>query len=102
MKHGLPDETIAKLSAIFAKHPKVHTVILFGSRAKGNFKNGSDIDLSLKADPLTHSELNQIKMQIDDLMLPYTVDVNQYETISNPELKAHIDRVEEIIYPDLS
>ena len=99
MKYGLPDRTIAELDAIFRKYPEIKQVILYGSRAKGNYRKGSDIDLSLKTrDGFTFNELLRIGNDFDDSDMPYFVDVSVYDSISNPSLKAHIDRVGKEIY----
>lgn len=90
---GLSRETIDKLQAIFLGHPKIQKVLLYGSRAKGNFKNGSDIDLTLVAPDLGVSELLKIENEIDDLLLPYKVDLSLHHMIDNQELKEHIHRV---------
>jgi predicted nucleotidyltransferase len=52
MKSGLPETTIAKIRAVLARFPEVEKAILYGSRAKGNFKTGSDIDLTLCGEAL--------------------------------------------------
>jgi len=99
MKYGLPDRTLNTLNAIFQKYPNVRQVILYGSRAKGNYRNGSDIDLTLKTEgAFTHTDLLGITGDFDDSDIPYFVDVSVYENLSNPNLKAHIDRVGEVIY----
>lgn len=95
---GLPAATLDKLSSIFAQHSVIQTVLIYGSRAKGNYRTGSDIDLTIKGDEISFAELMQIEDQIDDLMLPYTVDLSQYCQIANRELIAHIDRVGVEIY----
>ena len=48
MKYGLKESVIQQISAILARHPQVNQAILYGSRAKGNYKHGSDIDLTLR------------------------------------------------------
>ena len=68
MKYGLSDQTIKKIIDVFGKFPNVSEVIIYGSRAKGNFKNGSDIDLSFKGNNLTLRELNKIDMTCYYLM----------------------------------
>lgn len=95
---GLPPETLEKLNSVFAQHNAVNTVLIYGSRAKGNYRTGSDIDLTIKGSDISFAELMQIENQIDDLMLPYTVDLSQYKQINNAELIAHIDRVGVIFY----
>lgn len=95
---GLPPATLEKLNRVFAAHPTIERVLIYGSRAKGNYRPGSDIDLSLKGEELPFAEFVQIEDQIDDLMLPYTVDLSQYRQIDNLDLIAHIDRVGVAIY----
>ena len=99
MKYGLTDRTIKTLDSIFKKYPDIKQVILYGSRAKGNYHKGSDIDLSLiTGDNFSFSHLLQIANDFDDSDMPYLVDVSVYNDISNPDLKAHIDRVGQILY----
>jgi len=99
MKYGLSDRTLNTLDSIFRKYPDIKQCILYGSRAKGNYRNGSDIDLSLKTgDNFSFTDLLRISGDFDDSNLPYFVDVSIYDNISNPELKDHIDRVGKILY----
>lgn len=95
---GLKSETIKKIIAVFETFPAVKIAILYGSRAKGIYKNGSDIDLTLKGNNLTLQDLNKINIALDDLLLPYTFDLSLYENIHNPELLSHINRVGIIFY----
>jgi predicted nucleotidyltransferase len=95
---GLPAATLDKLSSVFARHAAIDAVLIYGSRAKGNYRRGSDIDLTIKGEAMSFAEFMQLQDQIDDLMLPYTVDLSQYRQIDNAELIAHIDRVGVAIY----
>lgn len=95
---GLPPATLDKLSSVFARHNAIDAVLIYGSRAKGNYRAGSDIDLTLKGREIAFAEFMQIEDQIDDLMLPYTVDLSQYRQLENADLIAHIDRVGVEIY----
>ena len=70
-RYGLPEETIAMIAAVFTRHPEVERVILYGSRAKGNYRSGSDIDLALQGgDGMTERVLYSIVRELDDLPLP--------------------------------
>ena len=103
MKYGLSGRTLKTLHAIFNKYPGINQAILYGSRAKGNYRNGSDIDVSLKtSDTYNFTDLLHIAGDFDDSDMPYLVDVSIYENISNLELKSHIDRVGEVIYSRFS
>ncbi len=98
MKFGLKNETIAQILSIFKKYSQIKKAILYGSRAKGNFKNGSDIDIVLTGEDLTIIELIKISSLLDDLLLPYTIDLSIYHKIKNPDLIEHIKRVGVAIY----
>jgi predicted nucleotidyltransferase len=94
MKYGLKEATIRKICAVFAKFPQVDQAVLYGSRAKGNYKNGSDIDLTLCGDAdLTLNVLYQIMHALDDLLLPYTIDLSIFSDIGDPDVVEHIRRV---------
>lgn len=95
---GFSASTLDKLNSVFARHNAIGSVVIYGSRAKGNYRAGSDIDLTIKGSEIPFDELMQIEDQIDDLMLPYTVDLSQYRLLENADLIAHIDRVGVEIY----
>ncbi|PWD97694.1 hypothetical protein DDZ16_19475 [Marinilabilia rubra] len=90
---GLSKTTIDRLLNVFNKFDVVQQVILFGSRAKGNFKEGSDIDLALIGDGLNFETIRKLEIKIDDLMLPYDVDLIIYDKIKETKLKEHIKRM---------
>jgi len=98
MKHGLTDKTIKRIQSVFASHPQVEEATLYGSRAKGDFKPGSDIDLTLTGDGLNLSAIHAMGTRLDDLCLPYTFDISIFHKISNPDLIEHINRVGIVFY----
>jgi uncharacterized protein len=95
--YGLRSDIIEKIVQTIKKNLKIQKIILFGSRAKDTYKKGSDIDISIISEDLSLKELNQIKMMLDDLMLPYKIDLLDYGRISNNDLKEHINRVGKIL-----
>ena len=95
---GLPPTAVDKIRAVFARHPQVEKAVLYGSRAKGNYKNGSDIDLTLSGDGLNLGVLLRILDELDELLLPWLIDLSIYSTIDHPELREHIERVGVIFY----
>lgn len=97
---GLPAHAVARMRAVFSAHPAIEQALLFGSRAKGNFKRGSDIDLALTG-PVDFSELGAIAWELDDLLLPWEIDLIPLKTISNPDLREHITRVGQVFYSRL-
>jgi len=92
MKFGLKENIIHDVMNIFQGFPEVEEVILYGSRAKGNYKTGSDIDLTFVGDAIDLSLLNKVSLKLDDLYLPYTFDLSIFRYIDNPELADHINR----------
>lgn len=95
---GLNTTTIEKMSAVFARFPQVEKAVLYGSRATGTFKNGSDIDLALDGKELSFSLLLKIRSELDDLLLPYTIDLSIFEQLTDPDLIDHIQRVGMVFY----
>ena len=93
MSHGLPAATVARIHEVLARHPEVERVILYGSRAKGNFKPGSDIDLTLVGDKLDPTIIARIDDELDDLLLPYRFDLAIFARITHSDLLDHIRRV---------
>ena len=98
MKYGLSQPTIDKICSVFSSFNQVEKAVLYGSRAKGNYKNGSDIDLSLFGKELTYSIYTNIIDALDDLLLPYKIDLSIFESLENISLKEHIQRVGIVFY----
>ena len=96
---GLPESALQKIHAIFDRYPQVEKAILYGSRAKGTYKNGADIDLTLcGGDDLTLNVLCKIANDLDDLFLPYTIDLSIFHDINDPEVIGNIQRVGVTVY----
>lgn len=98
MRFGLEEKTLAKLNSIFARHKNIDKVLIYGSRAKGTWKAGSDIDLVLQGQNVTLSCLHTLNQEIDDLLLPYTVDTTLDHLITNEGLRDHINRIGHVLY----
>jgi predicted nucleotidyltransferase len=93
MRYGLPEETISLINTVFSQHPLIEKVVLYGSRAKGTYKPGSDVDLTIIGSKMTLKDLLCIENQLDDLLLPYTIDLSLFHQIHHPDLIEHIQRV---------
>jgi uncharacterized protein len=93
MIFGLQQKDIDAINGVFSQYTTIEKVVIYGSRAKGNYKNGSDIDLTIVDNDLTFSQLMEIENKLDDLMLPYKIDLSQKRKISNAELLDHIQRI---------
>jgi predicted nucleotidyltransferase len=95
---GLKENHINLIKSVFKKYVNIEKVVLYGSRAKGNYKNGSDIDLTLIGENLDLTSLLKIEDELDDLLLPYKIDLSVFHKIENPDLIDHINRVGIIFY----
>lgn len=96
---GLSQNEVAYIVETLQLYPSIKKAVIFGSRAKGNYKKASDIDIALFGD-----QLDQIVLEIsgklnDQGPLPYKIDVLAYSTIDNNALRDHIDRVGIVIFP---
>jgi predicted nucleotidyltransferase len=91
-KFGLPQRTMNELHAIFKKYPQVEKVIIYGSRALGKERTGSDIDLTLLGSSLNWQDLEHVSGAIDDS------DLSIFNQIDHPDLKDHIHRVGQLFY----
>jgi len=99
MMHGLNDREVSNIIKASEQLPEIEEVIIFGSRAKGNFRKGSDIDLAVKGRTVTDISIKRLSGRLNEEMsMPYFFDVVHYESISNPDLLDHIERVGTVIY----
>lgn len=96
--YGLSDETIERIRDVIARFDEVERVILYGSRAMGKERTGSDIDLAFVGETLALSRLNEIQNALEELDLPYTFDTALLRDIDNSKLREHIERVGKDFY----
>ena len=91
---GVSDKSYKLLLETFNKYPQIENVIIFGSRAKGNYKRGSDIDLAIKGKNCSAELALDLNAYInEELPTPYMVDIVDYNSLGHKDLKEHIDRV---------
>jgi predicted nucleotidyltransferase len=96
---GLRSDDLEALKQVFTSHPSVRRVWVFGSRAKGTFRRGSDVDLALEGEGLSPATVRDIAFVLnEETIMPYHFDVLELQTITSPELLAHIERVGVSIY----
>ena len=98
MKFGLSDTVIEELQDIFKRHVNIKKVLIFGSRSKGNYRAGSDIDLAVIGKDLDYNQLLDIICEIEDLELLYSVDLLDYQKKKGTPIGDHIDRVGQVFY----
>lgn len=87
---GLSEDTIKKIRAVFANYGEIKRVLLYGSRAKGNYRYSSDIDLCIEGEMLNLTQLLKIENELDDLLLPWKIDLSLKHKIDNEALLQHI------------
>lgn len=95
---GLTNEERQKLVAVLSSQPNIEKAIVYGSRAKETNRRFSDVDMTLVGKNLSHSDLNQVALKIDDLLLPYEFDLSLYSALTNQNLLEHTRRVGKVIY----
>lgn len=96
---GLTDDTVERIRGVLFCHRQVEKAVLYGSRAKGNFRNGSDIDLALMGgNDLDLQVLFRIMDELDDLLLPYQIDLSVFSLIDDADVRTHIERVGVVLY----
>lgn len=95
---GLSAQQIEQIRSVFKKYEPIKEAIIYGSRAKGNFRPGSDVDLCLKGANLNQKVLFKIETDLEETLLPFTFDISAYHHLDNKELIEHIDRMGKIFY----
>jgi len=99
MAHGLSDRDLALITEAIQAFPAITQVLLFGSRAKGTHKTGSDVDLAVKGEAVTYETVIRLSETLnEEKPLPYYFDVLDYARITEPRLIEHIDRVGVVLY----
>lgn len=90
---GLSNRDMASIFTILRNYSEVRTVLIFGSRAKGSFKSGSDIDLAIMDENVSEETLIRIQSSFKESSLPYFVDILNFQALQHTDLKDHITRV---------
>jgi predicted nucleotidyltransferase len=98
MKFGLDEKDIQAISEVLNHHKQISRAIIYGSRAKGNFRPSSDIDLTLEGDNLDLNLLYTVENELDDLLMPWKIDLSILRKIENPDLVDHIQRVGKVLF----
>lgn len=93
LRFGLEEDVLKKIFSVFSSHPLIEKVYVYGSRALGTYRPNSDIDLTLVAPKMNLTELFKIETELDDLLLPYKIDLSLFHTLDNQQLVEHIERV---------
>jgi predicted nucleotidyltransferase len=95
---GLDSYTIQELLSVLVKFPSLESAVIYGSRARGNYRKGSDIDIALFGKDITFGELSRLDWELDDLLLPYKLDLLLFHELENEELRDHILQDGKLLY----
>ena len=96
---GLTDDTVERIRGVLSRHRQVEKAVLYGSRAKGNFRNGSDIDLALMGgNDLDLQVLFRVMDELGDLLLPYQIDSSVFSLIDDADVRTHIEGIGVVLY----
>ncbi len=99
MDFGLREQDLYEIIALFQRFPAIDEAIIFGSRAKGNYKKGSDVDIAIKGAGITHDLVAEISFCLnEDSDMPYFFDLVHFDEITERDLSEHINRVGQCIY----
>lgn len=97
-KFGLNEDTLAAITECLSKNPSIEKAIIYGSRAKGNYRKGSDIDMVLLGRELSLNDVLRLENDLDELLLPYLFDISILHHINQPDLQEHIARIGKVFY----
>ncbi|SES81213.1 Nucleotidyltransferase domain-containing protein [Natronincola peptidivorans] len=99
MSFGIPTKSMKIIMNTLVEKKEIEKASVFGSRAMGNYKNGSDVDIVIYGDSITVEVVNQVSLELNEkLPLPYYFDIVHYETLEHEGLKEHIDKHSKIFY----
>jgi predicted nucleotidyltransferase len=94
LRFGLTKKDLESIVHLLQSKPEINKAVLFGSRAKGNFKRGSDVDIAIFGEQVNLEIVSRLSWELNELTsLPYMFDIVDYTHLPHPELKEHIDRV---------
>lgn len=95
---GLKSSDIERIKAIFSNFSQIEKVLLYGSRAMGNYRPASDIDLTIIGNDIDLTLQQKIELELDDLLLPYKFDISIYNKINNPDFLHSINKTGKLFY----
>lgn len=96
---GIYPKSYQEILLIFEDCLSIDEVVIYGSRAKGNYREGSDIDITLKGE-VTKEDLNKLWHKLDDSFIPYKFDISIYKDLKSQSLIEHIERVGKTFYKE--
>ena len=95
---GIPEPSCQRLTAVLLQQPGLEQVWLFGSRAMGRHRPGSDLDLCLIGDAITHQGRLRLMHASEALLLPWAVDLALWHELPE-DLRGHLQRAGRCLWP---
>ncbi len=96
---GLSELDNAEIERVVANIPEIEKVWVFGSRAKGNFKPGSDVVLALEGTKVSFHTVRETSFRLtEETYLPYSFDILNLTAVENENLRKHLSRVALLVY----
>ncbi|MBO1362222.1 nucleotidyltransferase domain-containing protein [Prevotella sp. A2931] len=92
MRFGLDDKYFNELTAILRAIPEIEEAVIYGSRARGDYRNVSDIDLSLRGTRLENKHVVRLKSLLYESRIPYFFDIHIFHQLRNPQFIANVER----------
>jgi len=86
---GLYPKSYKEIIEIIDNCLSIEEVIIYGSRAKGNYREGSDIDITVLGEP-NSADISKLWHDLDDSYIPYKFDISIYKDLKSDSLKEHI------------
>ena len=81
MIKGVNEKEEKIIKDILKKYP--YEFFCYGSRVKGDYTAGSDLDILVKADDkIPYSVLENLSMEFNESIIPYVVNFSDYNSIS--------------------
>ncbi|MEZ0116887.1 UNVERIFIED_ORG: putative nucleotidyltransferase [Heyndrickxia coagulans] len=97
--YGLLERDMQYILQALKKFNEIECAILFGSRATGNYKNGSDVDIAIRGEKVTDNVIFELNDLLNEVYpIPYFFDILHYEEIHNEKLLDHIDKKGIVLY----
>ena len=94
---GIYLKSYREIQSIIENCFSITEVVIYGSRAKGNYREGSDIDITILGSP-NKEDINKLWHDLDNSYIPYKFDISIYNDLKSDNLKEHIDRVGKTFY----
>lgn len=99
MDFGLKTADLEYIILAIKSFTEIEKAVIFGSRAKGTYKTGSDIDIAIFGDGVSFTTISKLHSQLEDKSsMPYLFDIVDYTHNLHKELKEHIDQMGKLIY----